>query len=87
MKHGTITMNAETGAPEFKDNAGILAYATDALTTLTSSQTVVVGHGATAQRVGLFLAGNVAGIHSATKEMGRAVIGVGVLGNNIRFTK
>lgn len=80
-KHGTITLD-EAGVPTFVESAGVVAYVTDALSTVLSSQKVAVGHAATVQKVALVVAGNAAGIHSATGK-----VGVGVLGKNIYMGK
>lgn len=80
-KHGIVTI-AEDGTTTLTEGTGILNYATDALSTLFSSQKVVVGHAATLQKVALVVAGNVAGVHSATGKFG-----VGVLGKNIYMGK
>lgn len=81
-KHGVVTVNAETGEATFVEGAGILKYATDALSTVISTDKAVIGYGALVQKVGLFLGGNVVGIHSATGRLG-----MGALRKNIYFGK
>lgn len=81
-KHGVVTVNAETGEATFAEGSGIVKYATDALTTLVSTDKAVVGYGAIVQKLALFVGGNMVGIHSAT---GR--VGVGALRKNIYFGK
>lgn len=81
-KHGVVTVNPETGAVTFVEGTGIVKYTTDALSTLISTEKAVVGYGSLLQKVGLFLGGNVAGIHSATGRLG-----MGVFRKNIYFGK
>lgn len=80
-KHGVVKLDP-AGTPTFVEGAGVIKYASDALSTLFSSQTVAVGHAATVQKIALVVAGNMAGIHSATGKLG-----VGALGKNIYFGK
>lgn len=80
-KHGVVSVNAE-GVPTFVEGAGIVKYATDAVSTLISTDKAVVGYGALVQKIGLFVAGNATGIHSGTGRFG-----VGVAGKNIYFGK
>lgn len=79
-KHGVVTVNPETGAMTFVDGTGVVSYATDALSTILSTDKAVIGYGAIVQKVALFLGGNVVGIHSATGRLG-----MGALRKNIYF--
>lgn len=80
-KHGVVSVDAE-GKATFVEGAGVVKYATDALSTLISTDKAVVGHGALVQKIGLFALGNMAGIHSGTGRLG-----VGILRKNIYFGK
>lgn len=80
-KHGIVTID-EAGKPTLQEGTGILNYATDALSTLFSTQKVAVGHTATVQKIALVTAGNMLGVRSTTGKFG-----VGVFGKNIYFGK
>lgn len=80
-KHGVVSVNSE-GEVTFTEGTGIVKYASDALSTLVSTDKAVVGYGSLVQKVSLFVAGNVAGIHSGTGRFG-----VGIAGKNIYFGK
>lgn len=80
-KHGVVSVDAE-GKATFTEGAGIVKYATDAVSTLISTDKAVVGYGALVQKIGLFALGNMAGIHSGTGRLG-----VGILRKNIYFGK
>jgi hypothetical protein len=80
-KHGVVSVNAE-GVATFNEGAGIVNYASDALSTIISTDKAVVGYGALVQKVGLFALGNMAGIHSGTGRLG-----VGIMRKNIFFGK
>lgn len=80
-KHGVVSVNAE-GVATFTEGAGVIKYATDAVSTLISTDKAVVGYGALVQKIGLFALGNMAGIHSGTGRLG-----VGILRKNIYFGK
>lgn len=79
-KHGVVTVDPETGSATFTASNGIVNYATDALSTLVSTNKAVVGYGAIVQRLALFAGGNMVGIHSATGRLG-----VGAFRKNIYF--
>lgn len=80
-KHGVVSVNAE-GVVTFNDGTGVARYASDALSTLISTDKAVVGYGALVQKIGLFALGNVAGIHSGTGRLG-----IGIMRKNIFFGK
>lgn len=80
-KHGVVSVDSE-GNVTFAEGTGFVNYASDALSTMVSTDKAVVGYGALVQRVGLFVAGNVAGIQSGTGRFG-----VGIAGKNIYFGK
>lgn len=81
-KHGVVAVNAETGDATFTEGAGVLKYATDALSTLVATDRAVVGYGSIVQKVALFLGGNMVGVHSTTGRLG-----IGALRKNIYFGK
>lgn len=80
-KHGVVSVNAE-GVTTFTEGTGVVEYASDALSTLISTDRAVVGYGALVQKIGLFALGNVAGIHSGTGRLG-----IGIMRKNIFFGK
>lgn len=78
-KHGVVSIDAD-GVATFKDGAGVVNYASDAVSTLFSTDKAVVGYGAILQKIGLFTLGNMTGVHSSTGRLG-----IGVLRKNIYF--
>lgn len=80
-KHGVVSVDAE-GVATFTEGAGVVKYATDAVSTLISTDKAVVGYGALVQKIGLFALGNMTGIQSGTGRLG-----LGVMRKNIYFGK
>lgn len=80
-KHGVVSVDA-VGVATFTEGAGVVKYATDAVSTLISTDKAVVGYGALVQKIGLFALGNMTGIHSGTGRLG-----FGVMRKNIYFGK
>lgn len=78
-KHGVVSVNA-AGVVTFTEGAGVVKYATDAVSTLISTDKAVVGYGALVQKIGLFALGNMAGVHSGTGRLG-----FGIMRKNVFF--
>lgn len=74
MKHGKVKID-EAGAVTFVEGAGLMKYATDAVTTLFSLTEAPVGYASAVQKVGLVLAGNAVAVHSLTGSLGLSAAG------------
>lgn len=78
-KQGVVKIDDE-GVTTFEDGAGVLKMLTNALVTIPSTTAAPVGYASLIQKATLVVAGNMAGVHSASGRLG-----VGIAGKNLYF--